>query len=162
MPVHPMKRRSYILPALVAASIGWLAVSGCDSTDTSDLDRFIGTWTLTEARDAEGDKTAVFAALGSLTLTLNDDDTHLLEIDLTDPEGEDVSLPGTYTVSEVEQLLQLAITFGGVPVNLPFDYSIEDEDTIVLTAGSAVIVALLGEAGSLLVGDVTLTIERVN
>jgi hypothetical protein len=137
---------------------------GCDSgEDVSDLEQFIGSWVLTGASDEAGDKTALFAALGSLTLSLEDDGSHVLAVDIADPEEEDVSLAGTYTVNEAARQLLLAVTFGGQPVSLTFDYVIEDEDTIVLTANSALLAVLLGaEAGSLLEGDVTLTIERTS
>ncbi|MEZ4699660.1 MAG: hypothetical protein R2834_04980 [Rhodothermales bacterium] len=159
-----MKRIFSILPALVATLLLSFMATGCDSSeDPTDLSQFIGSWRLVSASDDTGDKTAVFAALGSLTLDLNEDGTHVLAVDLTDPEADDVNLAGTYTVNDIAQQLLLAITFSGVPFNLTFDYVIQDADTVVLTANSTVIAALLGaEAGALLEGDVTLTIERTS
>lgn len=158
-----MKPRFSILPAAVALLMLALVSIGCDSEEEADdLARLIGAWELTSAADEEGDKTAVFAALGTLELDLDDDGTHQLSVDLVDPEADDVALSGTYTVNDAAEQLLLAITFSGVPFNLTFDYTFEDDDTVVLTAGNTVIVALLGDAaGSLLQGDVTLTIERV-
>ncbi|MDZ4699559.1 MAG: hypothetical protein SH809_07630 [Rhodothermales bacterium] len=158
-----MKRTHPILPALAFFLLVFVAV-GCDGTeDTSDLEQFIGTWELTGASDEEGDKTAVFSQLGTLTLSLEEEGSHALTVDIVAPEEEDVSLAGTYTVNEATRQLLLAVTFSGVPFSLGFDYVIEDADTIVLTADSTVLVALLGaEAGSLLTGDVTLTIERTS
>ncbi len=158
-----MKRIQHILPALAFLLLVFVAV-GCDSAEEiSDLEQFIGSWELTGASDEEGDKTALFSELGSLTLNLEDDGSHVLAVEIAAPEEDDVILAGTYTVNEAARQLLLAVTFGGLPVSLAFDYVIEDEDTIVLTANSTVLAALLGaEAGSLLEGDVTLTIERTS
>ncbi len=158
-----MKRIQHILPKLAFLLFVFVAV-GCDNAgETSDMEQFVGFWALTSASDEGGDKTALFSALGSLTLSLDEDGSHVLAVDIADPEEDDVSLAGTYTVNEATRQLLLAVPFGGSSFSLPFDYEIEDADTVILTGDSFVLGNLLGaEAASLLEGDVTLTIERVS
>lgn len=159
-----MKRVSHSRSLTVALALLGMVVMGCDSTDdVSDLERFYGSWALVSATDDAGDKTAVFAQLGTLTLDLDEDGTHVLAVDLVDPEAEDVNLTGDYTVNEGPMELRLGITFDGVPLSLTFGYGFEDEDTATLTAGSTLIATLLGpEAGALLEGDVVITIQRTS
>ena len=95
---------------------------GCDSNedddeDAGDAERFIGSWEIVSAADQGGmrDQTAVFSALGTLTVTLNDDGSYALVLQYTDPATPDLTVPGVYTVNESTNRLILTVQLPDLP-----------------------------------------------
>lgn len=145
---------------------GWFIV-GCDTTDPegdgSDAARFIGGWTVTSAADMGGarDVTSTINALGTLSFTLNEDETYLLSLQYADGETEDLDIPGNYTVNEVGKRLVLSVQVEGQPeIDLILPYEFVDDSEVKLTVDGITVSILLGPAGSSLEGGVELTAEK--
>lgn len=146
--------------------IGCLA-AGCSTTDPegdgSDAERFIGSWTVTSAADMNGERdvTTTIDALGTLSFTLNADETYLLSLQYADGVTEDLDIPGNYTVNEVSKRLVLSVQVEGQPrVDLTLPYEFVDDSEVKLTVDGLTVGILLGPAGSSLEGGVELTAKK--
>lgn len=146
--------KKVLFSALVLLALGW--VTGCDSNDneSSDEERFVNNWTLTQVRDEQGDQTATFLeGYNSVTVDFNADRTYRLMVDAIG-DGEDFTLSGPYTVNESGKLLSLTIEIQGESLSLPLAYAFQNDTTLVLS-GSSVLVNALIDTG--LQGSVQLT-----
>lgn len=146
-----MRKLSVLLLGVLVA----LTSIGCDSNedDLSDAEIFIGTWTLVGLSDDEGDKLALFGQVANgFTATLNSDNTFHVLVDYI--AEDDLEIDGTYTVTEGVRTLVLS-TAG---LNPPFDYEIENENRIVLSANAAIVNALFQTTAY--VGTVDIVIQR--
>lgn len=139
---------------------GLIAI-GCDSNDDdvveTDAERFEGTWELSSLDDAEGPVELVdYTAVG---VSFNTDES--FSLDLTAPEGgTDLTLTGTWSVSETAETITLNTTVPGSPVSLPllFEYNFVDDD-VQLIAGPQTTAALNGVLGLALTAPVTFTVS---
>ncbi|MFK7844153.1 MAG: hypothetical protein AB8G77_02555 [Rhodothermales bacterium] len=129
-----------------------VALVGCDTTDdegdVEDAARFLGEWTVVEARDQDGDRdqTEVLSALGTLTIDLNADGAYSIEFLFTDPQIEDAVISETYTVDEVASDLILVVQIPGLPPqDLPLDYSFSNDSEVELTIEGTLLGFLLGQ-----------------
>ncbi len=153
-----MTRRTLSIVALLA-----FLVAGCDSNDDgpSDAERFVGTWTATGIRDANGDQSGEFVALvNSLTAVFqagDEDPAFLLTVDYKEESGrEDLSLGGTYAVDDGARTLTLTIPSGA---NLPFNYAFQN-DTRVNLASNAAFVNPIFNPSTPYEGTVTVIIQK--
>ncbi len=153
-----MTRRTLSIVALLA-----FLVVGCDSNDDgpSDAERFVGTWTATGIRDANGDQSGEFVALvNSLTAVFqagDEDPAFLLTVDYKEESGrEDLSLGGTYAVDDGARTLTLTIPSGA---NLPFNYAFQN-DTRVNLASNAAFVNPIFNPSTPYEGTVTVIIQK--
>lgn len=147
-----MRKVSVVFVAALFA----LTSMGCDSNEDelSDAEIFVGTWTLVGLSDDEGDKLAVFQQVANgFTATLNSDNTFHVLVDYANQD--DLELQGTYTVTEATRTLVLS-TAG---LNPPFDYEIENENRIILSANAAIVNALFET--NVYEGMVDIVIQRV-
>lgn len=125
---------------------GLIAI-GCDSNDDgdddpSDAERFVGTWSLNDVSDAEGDVN-LEANFNSIAATFNADDTFSIAIDAVEG-GTDLNLTGTWTLVEASETLTLNATVPGIgSIPLTFNYEFSGEN-ILLTAGPQTTAALNG------------------
>jgi len=150
------------LPVFLLALFVALTSIGCDSSedDPTDAEIFIGTWTVVEVRDSEGDKTSVFdEGVNNFSATLNSDNTYSLIVDFLDPERTDIPLTGTYTI-EPGDVLILRANLGAGELLLPFQYDIESENRIDLSISESFVEAIFGTEEGTYVGDVTFRIAR--
>jgi hypothetical protein len=150
------------LPVFLLALFVALTSIGCDSNedDPTDAEIFIGTWTVVEVRDSEGDKTSVFdEGVNNFSATLNSDNTYSLIVDFLDPERTDIPLTGTYTI-EPGDVLILRANLGAGELLLPFQYDIESENRINLSISESFVEAIFGTEEGTYVGDVTFRIAR--
>ena len=147
------------LPVFVVALLLGLASIGCDSNedDLTDAEILLGTWTLVQLTDDEGDKTAAFAQLAnSFEATLNNDDTYEINVDYKAETGRDpLVILGTYEVKEGDKTLEISTPLGQ---DIPFLYDIEEEDRVQLAANAQFINALFNATSY--VGTVEITIEK--
>lgn len=151
------------LPVFLLALLVALTSTGCDSNedDPTDAEIFIGTWTVVEVRDSEGDKTALFdEGVNNFSATLNSDNTYLLTVVFQDPERTDVELTGTYTIEPRSDALFLNVNLGGGDIPLHIRYEIESENRIELSIAETFVELIFGAEEGTYVGDVTFTIER--
>lgn len=138
------------------------AYAGCDSNedegDGGDAERFIGTWEIVSAADQGGarDQTAVFSALGTLTVALNDDASYALVLQYTD-DTPDLTVPGIYTVNESTSRLILTVQLPDLPqVDLSLTYRFISDTQVEFTADATTLAILLGaelEGNVILVAD---------
>lgn len=141
-------------------------MTGCDTStegDGSDAARFLGSWVVTSAADMGGsrDVTSTINMLGTLTITLNEDETYLLGLEYSDGVTEDLNIPGSYTVNEVTSRLILSVQLEGQPkVDLSLDYVFVSDEEVEFTIDGITVGLLLGSAGSGLEGSVVLTAEK--
>lgn len=137
-----------------------VAAAGCDSTENEDLtdaEILIGSWTVVEVRDEEGDKTDVFEqGVQAFSATLTAGGEYTLVVDFVDPDRQDVPLAGTYTVDEGPNSLTLDVG----PQVIPFTYDIESEDRIELSVSDQFIEPIFGTQPETYVGTIVFTIER--
>ena len=69
----------FLMVALL--SVAWI---GCDSSDPTDAEKMVGSWTLVKITDGTGDITAVWTAgVQTFRATLNADNTSNLVVDYT-------------------------------------------------------------------------------
>ena len=151
------------LPVFLLALFVALTSIGCDSNDDdlTDAEIFIGTWTVVEVRDSEGDKTSEFdEGVNNFSATLNTDNTYSLIVDFLDPERTDIPLTGTYTFEPGSDDLILNVNFGGGEIPLHFRYEIESENQIELSISETFVELIFGTEEGTYVGDVTFSIER--
>ncbi|MEM6645808.1 MAG: hypothetical protein AAF730_06115 [Bacteroidota bacterium] len=155
-----MRRLSHIL--LVAVLL--LGV-GCDSDNEPSLaEQFIGTWTLNAVSDDVGDRTdLIFSAANGLTLTFNDDQSYSLFFDAIDDTG-DISLAGTFNVSEARSVVALSVPFipDAPPSNVDFGYTFVTDSQVDLTVDALIVNTLLMTTGTpaALQGLVTLSVTK--
>lgn len=151
------------LPVFLLALFVSLTSIGCDSNeddDPTDAEIFIGTWTVVEVHDSEGDKTSLFEeGINNFSATLNSDNNFSLIVDFLDPERTDIPLTGTYSI-EPGDVLILRANLGAGELPLPFQYDIESENRIDLSISETFVEAIFGTEPETYVGDVTFTIER--
>ena len=128
-----------------------VALVGCDSNDdeegAGDAEQFLGSWRIVSAADQDGqrDQTAIFAALGTLTINLNEDESYTLVLEYTDPDTPDLTIGGTYTVNEVSSRLILSVQLEGLPqVDLTLMYNFNSDTEVELTADATTLALLLG------------------
>lgn len=149
------------LPVFVFALLFGLTSIGCDSAedDPTDAELFVGTWNLVSLTDAEGDKTAGFAAIAnSFRAELDSDNTAVITVDYKAETGlENRVIPGTYNVVEAEKAFILTPPAGP---SVPFDYEILSESRIRLSAASAFINGLFQTDAYK--GTVVITIEKAS
>ncbi len=144
--MYSLKKTLFLL-ILTLVSV---ALVGCDSNDeeeTGDAERFLGSWRIVSAADQDGqrDQTAVFSALGTLTLTLNEDASYALVLQYTDPDTPDLPIGGDYTVNEVSSRLILSVQLEGLPtVDLTLTYKFNSDTEVELTADATTLRLLLG------------------
>jgi len=156
-----MRKLSVFLLAVFVA----LTSIGCDSNedDASDAEIFIGTWTVVEVHDEEGDKTSIFdEGINNFSATLNADNEYSLIVDFVDPEREDIPLNGTYTIEADSDDLLLNANLGSGSLPLHFRYEIESENEIELSISETLVQLIFGTEEGTYVGDVTFTIQRQN
>lgn len=141
-----------------------VALVGCDSNDDdeggSDAETFLGAWQIVSAADQGGtrDQTAIFSALGTLTVTLNEDQSYTLVLNYVDPQTDDLSIGGTYTVNEVSSRLVLSVQLEGLPqVDLTLTYNFLSDTEVEFTADATTLAILLGAE---LDGDVILNAQK--
>lgn len=145
--MHTLKNISRFMLALMMLVV----LNGCDSGDeesNGDAKRFFGVWTIDKVADQGGqrDRTALFDALGTLTLTLSVDERYSLLIDFMDQAAQDVALEGVYSVDGDADELILTISAAGLPpTQVPFSYSFKSETEVELTASSLLLGPLLGD-----------------
>ncbi len=145
--MHTSKKIIKLLLVLFAS----VALIGCDSNededDTGDAETFLGAWEIVSAADQGGqnDQTDVFAALGTLTITLNDDGTYSLVLVYADGQTPDLTITGNYAVNESSSTLVLSIQLEGLPqVDLPLEYSFRSDTEVEFTADATTLTILLG------------------
>ena len=150
--------------SLVFLFAGMALLVGCDSGDSddegpTDAERFIGEWTVVSAADQDGqrDQTAVFANLGTMTVTLNDTGNYSLLLVYNDPTQDDLLLNGPYTVNDAGKQLILTVSFQGLTVDLPFTYNFVSDTSVELTVDGPTLSLLLGAP---LEGNVVLVIQK--
>ncbi len=141
-----------------------VALVGCDSSDDdeggNDAERFLGAWDIVSAADQGGerDQTAIFSALGVLTVTLNEDQSYSLVLVYADPETEDLAITGTYTVNDASSRLVLSVQLEGLPqVDLSLTYNFLNDIQVEFTADATTLAILLGAE---LEGNVVLVAEK--
>ena len=147
------------LPVFVVALLFGLVSIGCDSNedDLTDAEIFIGSWTVVEVNDEEGDKTDVFQeGVQDFNATINADGTYSLVVDFVDPQRPDVPLQGTYVVDEGGKTIRL----NAGPQVLSFEYDIESEDRIDLSVNEVIVVGAFGAHPDTYDGRVTFTLDR--
>lgn len=139
---------------------------GCDSNDNgdddaSDAERLEGSWAMTGVTDAEGDQSESFAEnFNSVVVTFNSDDSFSLAVDAAG-DGTDLTISGTYSVTETTDGLTLNATVPGVgTIPLAFTYEFVGDD-VELTAGAQTIAALNGVLDTALIAPVTFTVSPV-
>jgi hypothetical protein len=150
------------LPVFLLALFVALTSIGCDSNedDPTDAEIFIGTWTVVEVHDDEGDKTSIFEeGVNNFSATLNTDNTYSLIVDFLDPERTDIPLTGTYTIEPGDMLI-LRANLGAGELPILFQYDIDSENRIDLTIQDTFVEAIFGTEEGTYVGDVTFRIER--
>jgi len=161
-----MKTQRFLSGLAFVLTLSLMSV-GCDNSSnngTTDAERFLGTWAITAAADQGGDRdvTQIFSALGNLSVSLKDDQTYLLHLEYADGVTPDLDLTGNYAVNESESRLVLSIQLEGAPqVNLNMEYVFQSDTVVEFTVNSLTIGILLGDAGSLLEGDVILTAQKI-
>ncbi len=128
-----------------------VALVGCDSSDDedagSDAETFLGAWQIVSAADQGGmrDQTAIFSALGTLTVTLNEDQSYSLVLNYADPQTDDLAITGTYSVNEVSSRLVLSVQLEGLPqVDLTLSYNFISDTEVDFTADATTLAILLG------------------
>ncbi len=148
--------RVFMLALLVA-----VAAVGCDTTEEDELtdaEIFVGSWTVVEVSDDDGDKTSVFAQGVSDFSAIINADTYSLLVSFVDPDRQPVALSGDYTVNEGGNNLILEAG----PQQLSFSYDIQSENRIRLTLPEAVVRDIFGTQEGTYVGNVTFTVDRVD
>jgi hypothetical protein len=154
-----MRKLSTGLVAVVLA----FAAAACDSNeeDLSDLEILVGSWTVVEVSDTEGDKTAIFEeGVQNFTATLNVDGSYSMLLDFVEPARPDIPLQGDYILHEGPNELELHATLLGNPVVLPFEYRIETEDRVDLLISDELVEPVFGTQPDTYVGTITFTIAR--
>lgn len=156
-----MRKLSTFFSVLLLAFV----VSACDTTEDEldDSEVFIGSWTVVEVRDEEGDKTAVFNEdIDSFSTEIEANGDFSLTVDYAD-QRPTIPLTGTYTIDEDLNALTLNGEIGGSAVPpLVFDYEIVSENEIELSIDDDWIEAVFGTEPATYVGEVTFTVERVD
>jgi hypothetical protein len=151
------------LPVFLLALFVALTSIGCDSNEDDDLtdaEIFIGTWTVVEIHDDEGDKTSIFEeGVNNFSATLNTDNTYSLIVNFVDPQRTDIQLSGTYTIEPGDMLI-LRANLGAGELPILFQYDIDSENRIDLTIQDTFVEAIFGTEEGTYVGDVTFRIER--
>lgn len=149
------KLSSLLLIALLA-----VVSTGCDSNDeSSDADRFVGTWTLTGISDASGDRLADFGA-GFSSITLVNAADGNFTINVTPRQGAPMAITGTYTVIENSKSIVLRASVGGQTVPLNFTYTFASDEQVALKSDTTTAVLLNNLFGTTLQGQVTLTVTK--
>ena len=150
------------ISSLLLITLLAIAGVGCDSDDNeeSDAAKFVGHWVLTGVSDDDGDALATFAEnFDSISLTNVDDGSFTLTVD---PKvGDNIVLPGTYSVNESADRFTLVATTPLGPASLNFTYAFDGDNTIVLTSDTttALLLNTLFD-GVDLVGQAVITISR--
>ena len=153
------KLLSYLLLVVVSLSLG-----ACDSNDgdeNSATDQFVGSWVLTAASDNTGDQfDTISQSFDEILLVLRT--SRSASVVATAVEGnDDVSVDGTYSVSESTEMLTLVTTISGIgQVSLPLSYDFSGGNAVELTANDFVTAALNVILDTDLVGSVTLSFAR--
>ena len=144
---------------------GLIAI-GCDSNDNGDDDvpdkeQFVGSWVMTGVVDNTGDQSLSFSEnFNSVVVTFNSDDTFSLAVDAVNNDN-DLTLTGTFTVSESTDGVTLNATVPGVgSIPLSFTYDFVGDD-VTLTAGAQTTAALNGVLNQSLVAPVVFTVSPV-
>lgn len=151
------------LPVFVFALVLAVAAMGCDSEDDlTDAEILVGSWTVVEVADDEGDKTDVFQqGVEEFSASLRADGTYELTIDYVDPQRPTVPLQGTYDLDEGANSLELFASLPTGDVNLPFTYDIESENEVDLSISENFVQAVFGVDPETYDGTVVFTIQRV-
>jgi hypothetical protein len=157
-----------VLSKLAFVFFAALLIIGCDTSDDDDesvdAEKFLGTWTVTSAADMGGDRdvSAAIAALGTLSVLFEDDQSYVLTLVYADGTTPDLNISGIYTVNEASDRVVLSIQLEGLPqVDLNLDYAFVSDTVVEFTADGLTIGLLLGEAASGLEGDVVLTAQKI-
>lgn len=147
------------LPVFVFALLLAIAATGCDSEeDLTESEILVGSWTVVEVSDDEGDKTQVFEqGIDDFSATLRADGTYSLSVDYVDPQRPSTNLQGTYTVDEGGN--DLILVAG--PNQLSFDYDIESENRIHLSIPEPIVQGVFQTDPDTYAGTITFTVERV-
>lgn len=136
---------------------------GCDSgsDESSDVERFLGTWQAVSVKDSAGDKTAEFQTeINSVVVLLRTDNTYRLDVDYRESSNQaDVTLEGDYSLQADGQALLLDIGFGGSVIQVEMIYRFVNDQTVELEGDALLVNAVVGS--DLFTGRVTLTIARV-
>lgn len=155
-----MRKLSSLLLIALLALVG----IGCDSDDDegSDAELFVGTWALTGVSDDDGDAMEAFATNFESIVLANDADGSFT-LTVNPVVGDNIVLPGTYTVSESNSRLTLTVTTPLGPANLNFTYAFNGDDEVELTSDTttALLLNTLFE-GVDLVGQAVITVSRVS
>lgn len=150
------KLTSILLLALIA-----IVGIGCDSNsdETTDTDRFIGSWALTGASDSTGDQSVAFGtAFSSVVLTNVSDGTFAIAV--TPRQGAATTISGTFTIVEASKTITLRAAVGGQTIPLNFTYSFTSDTVVSLKSDTTTAVLLNSLFGTTLEGQVTITITK--
>lgn len=138
-------------------------VAACDSDGDGDVDEadlLVGGWGLSGVTDMGGtrDRLADFdATFSSFSATFESGNTVRVVLERTNPTVEDPNIDIT-AVYELDQTLKrLTLTVGAAAV--PFTYEFENDDTLKLTTGAALMNAVFGTS---LEGESTITLQRAD
>jgi hypothetical protein len=149
----------YLLIAFVGLSVG-----ACDSNDgdeDSAADQFVGEWVLTGAVDDKGDQFGTIGGTYSEILLVLRSSGSASVVGTSITGGDDVSVDGTYSVSESTKILTLVATISGIgEVTLPLAYDFLSSNAVDLTTNGFVTAALNAILGTSLVGSVAMSFER--
>jgi len=150
---------SYIIIAFLGLSVG-----ACDSNDgdeNSATDQFVGSWVLTAAVDDKGDQfDMIQMSFDEVLLVLRTTGSASV-IGTAVSGGDDVSVDGTYTVSESAETLTLVTVISGigeVPLLLAYDF--DGGNAVDLTADGSTTFALNVLLNTSLVGSVRMSFKR--
>lgn len=151
-----MFRQTRVFIAVLIAVAG----VGCDSADdTTDLDRFVGSWKVTAMSDAEGDQWAEFSSMyTSVVMTLAGDGTSTIVV--TPRQGAAASVSGTFTVVEESSILAIVSVAGNQAVPASYTYSFVSDDVVRLTADATTTVIANTMYRTTFVGQLVITAER--
>ena len=155
-----MKR---VLSTLLFGILAVTMMAACDSNEdegSSDLDQLVGVWNVTAVSDANGDQTALFQLLGTIQITLNEDQTYRLLIDRADPTADDTDLPGSFTIDEAVKQLILSVTLEAGTIPVAFGYEILNEQQTTMSISALLLSGVLTEVSGLLSGTVVMTLTR--
>lgn len=160
--MHILRKNISVFLVLLAT----MAFIGCDSTDSEDngdAARFLGPWTIASVADQGGqrDQTGIISSLGTLGLTINDDQTFGLLLQYADPDAEDLALGGTYSLNEGASRLTLNVQLEDLPpIALPLNYVFNSDSEVEFTIESAAATTLTILLGAELEGDVVLVARK--
>ena len=141
-----------------------VCAGGCDSDngDAGSLDEaFVGDWVLVGVEDDTGDRYGeVTDAYHQISLTMQDGGGAVIAADGID-DADDLTVAGSYAVSEPNGTLTLTLTVSGVgEIPLTFAFEFTGSDSIRLTATGLTVTALNAVLGASLAGSTEMTFDR--